>query len=173
MTITLSAPYSAMTVANYIIYYTKKNNLEMNNLKLQKILYFLQGLYLINKRELLFFDAIEKWQYGPVVPEVYHAFKDYRSNSIKSIQPEVIVSGGEDSPAIEYKVFVEDDINAYDRDFMDTVVEALSKFSAFQLVDVTHRHSGWLRDERRIMRGERHIRYTEAELLEDFSVATE
>ena len=108
-----------------------------------------------------------------MVPEVYHAFKDYRSNSIKSIQPEVIVSGGEDSPAIEYKVFVEDDINAYDRDFMDTVVEALSKFSAFQLVDVTHRHSGWLRDERRIMRGERHIRYTEAELLEDFSVATE
>ena len=35
---TVSAPYSAMTIANYIIYYAKKNNLEMNNLKLQKIL---------------------------------------------------------------------------------------------------------------------------------------
>ena len=170
---TVSAPYSAMTIANYIIYYAKKNNLEMNNLKLQKILYFLQGLYLINKKELLFFDAIEKWQYGPVVPDVYHAFKDYRSNPIKSTQLECVVSGDEDEPSIEYKVFIEDDIYAYDREFMDTVVGSLSKFSAFQLVDVTHRHSGWLKDEKRIMKGERHIKYTEEELQEDFSVTTE
>ncbi len=51
-------------------------NNDLTNLKLQKLLYFAQVEYMQSHNgDLLFDDDIEAWQYGPVVREVYDAFK--------------------------------------------------------------------------------------------------
>ena len=49
----------------------------MTNLRLQKLLYFAQGWHLARFGRPLFDASIEAWPYGPVVPEVYRAYKEY------------------------------------------------------------------------------------------------
>ena len=48
----------------------------MDNLKLNKMLYFAQGHSLAETGDALFDDQIEAWDHGPVVSRVYHTYKD-------------------------------------------------------------------------------------------------
>ena len=41
--------YSAVEVAKYIIWYCKRQGYSISNLKLQKILYFVQASFLVNQ----------------------------------------------------------------------------------------------------------------------------
>ena len=45
--------YQISTVANYIIQYAITNKLSLSNLKLQKVLYFVQAQFLVNKKSLV------------------------------------------------------------------------------------------------------------------------
>ena len=54
----------------------------MSNLKLQKLLYYAQGYHLALYRTPLFDERICAWDYGPVIPEVYHAYKKYGRQAI-------------------------------------------------------------------------------------------
>jgi len=64
---------TAFEVARYI---TK--SLPVDNLKLQKLLYYSQAVHLVlHKNEPLFYEDIEAWDYGPVVPLVYLEYKQY------------------------------------------------------------------------------------------------
>lgn len=47
----------------------------MTNLRLQKLLYFAQGWHLARFSRPLFEAPLKAWSFGPVVPEVYHAYK--------------------------------------------------------------------------------------------------
>lgn len=73
-----------ISVANLVIETAKKNHLEVNNLQLQKALFFLQG-YFIDKYGLpLFRGTFVRWQYGPYEMTVYDAFRSDGSASITS-----------------------------------------------------------------------------------------
>jgi uncharacterized phage-associated protein len=63
------------SVANLIIEEANSRNLAVTHLSLQKILYFLQGRYLIETGQPLMSGYFEAWQYGPVHPLIYDAFK--------------------------------------------------------------------------------------------------
>jgi uncharacterized phage-associated protein len=64
---------SAGEVAKYII-----KSLPVDNLKLQKLLYYSQAVHLVlNDKAPLFPEPIEAWDYGPVVPPVYRGYKHY------------------------------------------------------------------------------------------------
>lgn len=47
----------------------------ITNLKLNKLLYYAQGCCLSRLGRPLFPEQIEAWDYGPVVPAVYHKYK--------------------------------------------------------------------------------------------------
>ena len=47
----------------------------INNLKLQKLLYYSQAWYLAIYNKPLFNDPIQAWVHGPVVPIVFQAYK--------------------------------------------------------------------------------------------------
>jgi uncharacterized phage-associated protein len=73
---------SAGEVAEYII-----KNLPVDNLKLQKLLYYSQAVHLVlNDKAPLFPEAIEAWDYGPVVPPVYRDYKQYGLETIPTPQ---------------------------------------------------------------------------------------
>ena len=55
----------------------------IDNLKLNKLLYFAQGWHMVKLHKPLFMDEIEAWDYGPVIPAVYHAFKCCGANPIE------------------------------------------------------------------------------------------
>ena len=48
--------YSAIDVAKYIIWYCKRQGYRISNLKLQKILYFVQASFLVNQGNPCFFE---------------------------------------------------------------------------------------------------------------------
>ena len=63
--------YSASCIANYFIENTKS----IDNLRLNKFVYIAYGLALVYKERELFKDRIEAWEYGPVIPAIYHEFR--------------------------------------------------------------------------------------------------
>lgn len=69
--------YDAMSIAGYIVKKSIEIEHPVDNLKLQKLLYYVQGeSYKINDKPL-FRDEIHAYLYGPAVKEVY---EDYRRN---------------------------------------------------------------------------------------------
>jgi uncharacterized phage-associated protein len=73
---------SAGEVAKYII-----KSLPVDNLKLQKLLYYSQAVHLVlNDKDPLFPEDIEAWDYGPVVPPVYREYKKYGLETIPTPQ---------------------------------------------------------------------------------------
>lgn len=76
--------YNALTVAKYIIKRCNDTNRIISNLKLQKLLYFVQAEFLVTTTHACFPEEIEAWDFGPVVPEVYHRYKAYSSIKINA-----------------------------------------------------------------------------------------
>ncbi|WP_136264516.1 type II toxin-antitoxin system antitoxin SocA domain-containing protein, partial [Streptococcus pyogenes] len=54
----------ALFVANYIIEYSNKKGYKINNLKLQKLLYFVNVRNILENGAPLFEESMEKWKYG-------------------------------------------------------------------------------------------------------------
>lgn len=76
---------NALAVANYFIELAQKENQNITLLGLIKRVYIAHGFSLaIFHKSLLDhrFDRVEAWRYGPVIPSVYHSFKQFRSNPI-------------------------------------------------------------------------------------------
>ncbi len=126
--------YDVFDIASYIINYCCERNIKISNLKLQKLLYFTQTLFLISNRQVCFDAVIEAWDYGPVVPEVYRKYKMYGSMSI----PEE-----------------NDYVNSIDEEDQDKINGMLSKMAnmdAFDLVRITHKQDPWIESYNRVDR---------------------
>ena len=54
----------------------------ISNLKLQKLAYYAQGFHLAMYDTPLFPERIYAWAHGPVVEELYHAYKKFGANPI-------------------------------------------------------------------------------------------
>jgi uncharacterized phage-associated protein len=60
----------------------QRHGREITNLALQKLLYFAHALFLIERKRPLISGYFEAWEYGPVHPTVYQAFKSARDKPI-------------------------------------------------------------------------------------------
>lgn len=73
-----NSTFDSNAIANYIIRAFQDAGDPVTNLKLQKLMYYIQGWYLgINKTPLLHED-FQAWVHGPVLPSVFHRFKEFR-----------------------------------------------------------------------------------------------
>lgn len=120
--------FNTLDIANKIIINTDIDKGDIiSNLKLQKMMYYLQGFNLAFFDEKLFEDGIEAWQYGPVVPSVYTYFKSYGKGAI-------ILS--EEIEEIELN-------NDEQKDMFRQVMNEYGKFSAIRLMEMTHNEIPW------------------------------
>jgi uncharacterized phage-associated protein len=120
--------YNVNDIANKIILQTDTEKGDIiSNLKLQKLLYYIQGYHLAFFDDVLFKEDLEAWTYGPVVPDVYHRFKENRSLGI-ILDPNECV-------AIEMPTDVEDMFNQ--------VIQEYGKFNAIKLMEMTHNELPW------------------------------
>lgn len=116
----------ASSVANRIIEQChKKQNGDINLTKLQKLAYYVQGWHLAVFGDTAFNDEIEAWQFGPVVPSLYHRFKYLSGVSI----PEEHQYAN-----AKYK-----DLTPEQIDLIDEIVDAYGSNSAAKLVELTHK----------------------------------
>lgn len=98
----------------------------ITNMKLQKLLYYMQGFHLAFFDEPLFEDEIEAWMYGPVVPSVYEEYKACGSAGLDVNSDDVIIS-----------------LNEEEEDMFNQVYEAYGQFSALKLMNMTHAEAPW------------------------------
>jgi uncharacterized phage-associated protein len=117
---------SALDVAQYFLSKQDGDCGEcITNLKLQKLLYYAQGFYLAMHGEPLFSEKIKAWEHGPVVPQVWHAYKDHGANSLPL-------------PAVAAPV------SASVAEFLDEVYEVYGQFSAWRLRELSHEERPWI-----------------------------
>jgi uncharacterized phage-associated protein len=147
--------YRALDVANYIVKKSLDLNKQISNLKLQKVLYYLQARYLVEKGYPIFEDNIGKWKYGPVTPSVYHEYKRFGSGAIENVsdQLEIKKDAFGNITDISIKQFNPDTIEAKDQCIIDNTVNSLGAFGAFELVNRTHQQSIWKKYESEIISG--------------------
>ena len=74
--------YDARSVANAILDAAARYGFDVSNLKLQKLLYFAHGKFLLEHGAPLVRGGFEAWQLGPVHPSVYKAFKHHEGQPI-------------------------------------------------------------------------------------------
>ncbi|MFH1620548.1 MAG: type II toxin-antitoxin system antitoxin SocA domain-containing protein [Patescibacteria group bacterium] len=121
----------AMSIAKWFVDRANKEFVDedgvsegLTNLKLQKLLYFAQAVSLSLKDQPLFNDKIEAWKFGPVIPVVYHALKEFENAPVK-----ITSATQEISPEVA--------------SLLENVWSVYGKFSAHELVNITHNHLPW------------------------------
>lgn len=98
----------------------------VSNLKLQKLVYYAQGFHLAVFEKPLFDDVIEAWTHGPVVPNVYHHYKQHGSGSIPVPQD------------FNPDVFSSDQV-----ELLNEVQQIYGQYSAWRLREMTHEETPW------------------------------
>jgi uncharacterized phage-associated protein len=75
---------SPLDIARYFIFRAYEDGREslMTNMKVQKLLYYTQSLYLALFDEPLFDDEIQAWRYGPVCPPAYRFYSDFEARQL-------------------------------------------------------------------------------------------
>lgn len=131
--------YDVLTVARFIINYCNKEDIVISNLKLQKLLYFVQAYFLITFDKKCFRENIEAWDFGPVIPVAYHEFKQYGSGNIPTISKYVVDS----SDGYYYEDYNEDIISYDDQQAIQDVINEFREYTATDLVKLTHSQEPW------------------------------
>lgn len=79
----MADPYNPKAIANYFLSRRKQRGLNpVTQMKLQKLVYFAHGWHLAFWEKPLIDEMVEAWEYGPVVPTLYHEFKEYGAREI-------------------------------------------------------------------------------------------
>jgi len=109
----------------------------MSHLKLQKILYYVEGYHLAYFDKSIIEDDFQAWIHGPVSRKIYDTLKD---KSILYAELGYVQTNGSKNPNDVLKeTLTKDQI-----DFINETVEELNGFSSTQLENMTHNEEPWL-----------------------------
>lgn len=115
---------SAVAVAKYLC---RASGWTISNLEVQKMMYLSHMAYLGASGRRLVSESFEAWDYGPVVPSVYRRLKVFGSRPVRNLFHDV-----------------QDIQDPNICGFLDSAYNALSQYSAAQLIDITHKaDSAW------------------------------
>jgi uncharacterized phage-associated protein len=103
---------------------------EVTPLALQKILYFIQGIYMVLFNKPLYKEDCMAWVHGPVYEEVYDLFKDFKYNPIEDDRFAIFKDRFEELSEDEKKV-------------IDLVINTFGKYSGKVLEGITHEELPW------------------------------
>lgn len=133
--IIMNKTYKVLDIACYVI--NRHNDIctwGISNLRLQKLLYFIQAEFLMKGR-VCFKEEIEAWPYGPVIPEVYKEFSGYGSAKIPNREFYI--------DELDFKFFNDIEIDKEDKKIIDDVIRMAKDYSDFELVNITHNQKPW------------------------------
>ena len=99
----------------------------LTHLRLQKLLYYVQGWSLALRGAPMFTDRVEAWAHGPVVPTIYQTLRDSGSKPFRI-----------DAEPNDFNMSDEE------RAFVSEVWEEYKLFAALKLRDMTHSESPWI-----------------------------
>jgi uncharacterized phage-associated protein len=114
-------------IANYLI----ERQPNLTPMALQKLIYIAHGYYLAAMGKPLLDETVEAWQWGPVIPSLYHKLKAFGSapvtSRLKGEDGEMDAGETEDS-----------NVNA----LLDKVLQEYGSIPAYKLMAITHLPDG-------------------------------
>lgn len=139
--------YKADDIAKYIVNYSNDNGIEITNLKLQLLMYYIQAYFITEKNQILFEDDLVKFRFGPVVRSVYSFYRCYTNQPIERqsyINKMVFENHMFQSKTIEFSY------RAYttaDKLMMSTIIEKMKDYAPWDLVHHVQNESTWRNTE--------------------------
>src|SRR5689334_3355834 len=94
----MSAPYQSKAIANAFLNLGFREKRGISPMKLQKLVYFAHGYYPGAYKNPLIDECFEAWPYGPVVPSLYHEFKEFGNSRITRLASEFDWDAEDDVP---------------------------------------------------------------------------
>ncbi len=104
---------------------------EVTPLMLQKLLYFIQGVYSALYEKPILEEDCRAWVHGPVYPEVYELFRDFKYNPIDDVRF-ALLEGAKDTLTNEEKRVI------------DLVVNTFGMYGGKVLERITHNEDPWM-----------------------------
>lgn len=116
---------SAQDVGDYIIWSSHEAGSFLSNLKLQKLLYYVQAWHLAVFQRPLFPEKFQAWIRGPAIPEIYERYKGY---GWRNIDEEV------GPPDLDARIIA----------FMEEVLKEYGPLDARRLEQLTRDEDPWI-----------------------------
>lgn len=113
---------SVHAIAKFIV---RNSSTQISNLKLQKLLYYTQGWHLGMWKTPIFNAEIQAWIHGPVVPEVFREYRDYKWTPIADLPGTI-------------------SIDSHAETHIKAVLRAYGRLTAAQLEALSHKESPWI-----------------------------
>lgn len=126
--------HNSKEVAKYFLDRASEKGLKLTPMQLLKLVYIAHGWMLGLYSKPLIHEDVEAWEYGPVIPELYHAIKYFRHMPVQEIP-------GVDTVSLE----------ADESDLVDQVLELYGEKNGIYLSTITHQedtpwYKTWNRD---------------------------
>lgn len=121
-------------IADYFIAFANDSHDLITNLKLQKLVYYVQAWNLAITGDKLFDNNFEAWVHGPVLVDLYN---DYREQKWRPIQRDDL-----DCDSIKT---LEVKLGSEVTDLIKQVIDEYFELSAYQLERLTHSEDPWKR----------------------------
>ncbi|OLP57940.1 hypothetical protein BJF93_13975 [Xaviernesmea oryzae] len=112
--------YDARLIANWFVKRAEQDGRRLTIMQLLKLIYISHGWHLEMQRSPLIINKIEAWKFGPVIPDVYNAF---RSQGVEVRQP----------VAVTDRTIAPSDVH-----LLEQIYKSYGSLSAQRLSDMTH-----------------------------------
>jgi uncharacterized phage-associated protein len=129
--------YDPRCIANLMLEESERIGRPLTNLALQKLLYFAHAIFLIEQGRPLVSGYFEAWEYGPVHPGAYQAFKSAGAEPIRFRAARLNVVEGSREPIAPPR---EPEIVRH----IGRIVQSYGRMTAGRLVEISHaKDSPW------------------------------
>jgi uncharacterized phage-associated protein len=124
--------HDAKAIANKFLEFAFEEGRCLDPMQILKLVYIAHGWCLAIADRPLIRDRIEAWQYGPVIPELYHSLKKYGRACVTEYLEDF------DFESLEFEP-VRENLSEEDEQIIEAVWKAYGRFKAFELSGMTHK----------------------------------
>lgn len=114
--------HDARSIANYFIKRSKDDGIPKTHLQILKLVYFSHAVMLAAYDRPMVAQPFEAWEFGPVVPDIYHSLKQYGRSHIDA-----------EIPSFAIPDFDTDELSS-----LQGTLKSLGGLSGGQLSHITH-----------------------------------
>lgn len=118
-------------LANYVIMRCNKENKEISNLKLQKMVFYCQAYHIARYRERLIDNQFEAWRHGAVLPALYDDYSYLGYSNIHKYNE------------VEYNN-MRSEFGEYLTGFLDKIIDKYSVLTPSEIRELNHREEPWI-----------------------------
>jgi uncharacterized phage-associated protein len=137
-------PYDAKAIANFFLGLAEDEKIPLTPMKLQKLVYYAHGWHLGLTGHPLLNEAVQAWNFGPVIMSLYKEFADFGSGPITRKAKDVEGNPGAsvfDSEFTLHEPSIDDytpESKAFTKNLLERIWRVYSGFTAVQLSNMTH-----------------------------------